>query len=56
MSIIKKEDVIGYETKDGVYCANCMETTKDLTEDEVLLESERDEDKLYFCDNCKKQF
>jgi hypothetical protein len=57
MGIVKREDIIGYATKDGVFCADCVDEPPDnIAEDELICESKRDEESLYFCDRCKKQF
>jgi len=56
MPIVKNDDIIGYRTDDGIFCRNCMdkEDLKEITRDEVILESNRDPDSTYFCDECGK--
>lgn len=57
MSHIKGEEVRGYQFKDELVCLDCVEKDelKEITEDEILTESEMDEDDYYFCDRCKEQ-
>ena len=55
------EDVIGYSIENiGVFCVECFEKefgeSHEILEDEIITENDRDKDeRLTFCDNCKKQ-
>jgi hypothetical protein len=58
MSIIKDDDVKGYQVGEEVFCKQCI--TKDelhtLQEDELILERAFDDENFCFCDRCKEQF
>jgi len=59
MSLIKSEDVIGYRIDSRILCSACfykLDPTPQITEDCAILETERDEESLYFCDDCKDEF
>ena len=58
MSTVNREDIRGYQLEGGdMVCTECAtdEDTKDVTQDEILVDSQVDGDTLYFCDRCKKQ-
>jgi uncharacterized protein with PIN domain len=58
MAIIDVENIAGYHIENRELCAECAgEAAKDATLDEIILRDEIDgnEDRMWFCDECKKQ-
>jgi uncharacterized protein with PIN domain len=57
MAHIKGEDVRGYEVEGKILCSDCMgkDALTEIVEDQILTESEMEEEDFYFCDECKKQ-
>ena len=59
MGIVKKEDILGYmDSETGeLVCSECYdELPTDIVEEQLILESNRSDDDVYFCGTCKKQF
>ena len=56
MSIIKKEDILGYQVEQEIVCDACMtkDELADIDQDDVLVNQEND-DEWIFCDRCKEQ-
>lgn len=57
MSVIKMDEIMAYQIKEETVCTDCAtkDETDDLTLDDVILESSRDDEEFTFCDRCKKQ-
>lgn len=53
MAIHKKEGILGYETDQGIYCAECL--PEDAKIQVILTEKTKDDDAIYICDKCKEQ-
>ena len=56
MGVIERDEVIGYDLAGDIWCLECWKkdtgAAPELTEENYILE---DEEKIYFCDQCKKE-
>jgi hypothetical protein len=59
MGIVNQEEIRGYQLEKGaIICTECIEVEEagGVDEDEILTEVDVDKDeKIYFCDRCKKR-
>ncbi len=59
MAIYDKDEIVAIRTTDGrILCEECadQEEWDNVTQDHIVTRTEVEEsDKLYFCDECKKQ-
>lgn len=52
MAIISLEDVVGIFEDRRLLCTNCANKSTPQKSDDYLLESQKEDDKIYFCDEC----
>jgi uncharacterized protein with PIN domain len=57
MGAIDVNQIRGVSDQGRILCSKCMGKVEDYTEDDFIMEDdiERDDDTLYFCDECKQQ-
>jgi len=56
MAHIKNDEIRGYETTIGLFCAECFDgDTSELKQYEILTEHDLDGEDFYFCDKCREQ-
>lgn len=57
MGRIKVEGIIGYEIDAETVCTGCLQQGEDddLEENQYILESNRNDEELIFCDRCNKR-
>lgn len=57
MGIVKKEDIRGVRIENQILCAKCISDEGQYTSDALIMkwDIEKDNDKLYFCDECKER-
>jgi len=56
MGYIKKEDILGYSDEHGVYCFEHGPDYRDMNPDNIITENQIDDDDLYHCDTCGRDF
>lgn len=57
MGYIRRDDVRGAWIGGSLYCESCIKGDEwnDVKEENLVLESNMDEEDFYFCDECKNQ-
>lgn len=57
MSHIKADEVKGYHVEGNLVCVGCIEKSEleSIKENDILTESQMEEEDYYFCDRCKEQ-
>lgn len=55
MGVVKKDDIVAYQINETILCANCVgDRDTAVKEDDLILDSGRNDDDLIFCDECKE--
>lgn len=54
MAEIYNKDVIGYMDGNKLFCADCIDESE-ISLNNVFVETDRNKEKAYFCDECGKQ-
>jgi len=58
MSVIKDEEILGYFIGEECVCRECVtddEETKEVTQSNLITDTDIGNENRYFCDRCKKE-